>query len=100
MRKYHFVVIFTQKLNKYTMKGERKTTITVYHLHFKDESLAKRDYYFGSISAIFDVFPKKQIGIQASSLYNLKLNEESNPVYENAKCTIRKDVLISKAQSK
>ena len=82
------------------MKRERKATVTVYHLHFKDESMEKRDYYFGSISAIFDVFPKKQIGIQASSLYNLKLDENTNPVYENAKCSIRKDVLISKAQSK
>ena len=81
------------------MKRERKTTITIYHLHFKDESLAKRDYYFGSISAIYEVFTIKQVGIQASSLYNLKLNEKSNPIYENAKCFIRKDVLISKSQS-
>ena len=81
------------------MNREQKATVTVYHLHFKDESLAKRDYYFGSISAIFDVFPKKQIGIQASSLYNFKLDEIKNPLYENAKCIIRKDVLISKSQS-
>ena len=81
------------------MKRERKTTVTVYHLHFKDESLPKRDYYFGSISAIYEVFTIKQIGIQASSLYNLKLDEIKNPIYENAKCVIRKDVLISKSQS-
>jgi len=81
------------------MKGERKTTVTVYHLHFKDENMQKKDYYFGSISAIFEVFPKKIIGIQASSLYNLKLDENTNPIYENSKCFIRKDVLISKTQS-
>ena len=81
------------------MKREKKTAITIYHLHFKDASLTKRDYYFGSISAIFEVFPKKQIGIQASSLYNFKLDEIKNPVYENAKCVIRKDVLTSKSQS-
>jgi len=45
------------------------------------------------------VFPKKIIGIQASSLYNLKLDENTNPIYENSKCFIRKDVLISKSQS-
>ena len=81
------------------MKVERKTTVTVYHLHFKDENMQKKDYYFGSISAIFEVFPKKIIGIQASSLYNLKLDENTNPIYENSKCFIRKDVLISKSQS-
>ena len=81
------------------MKSERKTTITVYHLHFKDENMQKRDYYFGSILAIYDMFPKKMIGIQASSLYNLKLNEITNPTYENAQCIIRKDVLKSKTQS-
>jgi len=69
-------------------------------LHFKDELLAKRDYYFGSISAIYEVFPKKTIGIQASSLYNLKLDEKTNPIYENSKCIIKKDVLISKSQAK
>jgi hypothetical protein len=82
------------------MKKERKATVTIYHLHFKDEDMPKRDYYFGSISAIFEVFPKKMIGIQASSLYNLKLDENTNPIYENAKCIIRKDNLISKSQSK
>jgi len=81
------------------MKRERKTNITVYHLHFKDESLQKQDYYFGSISAIYEIFPKKKIGIQASSLYNYKFDENTNPIYENSKCLIRKDVLISKSQS-
>jgi hypothetical protein len=81
------------------MKRERKTTVTIYHLHLKDESLQRKDYYFGSISAIYEVFPKKQIGIQASSLYNYKLDENTNPIYENAKCIIQKNVLISKSQS-
>ena len=95
-----FHCIFTQKFNVLNMAAQRKTTITIYHLHFKDESLEKRDYYFGSISAIYEVFPKKVIGIQASSLYNFKLDEMKNPTYENEKCTIRKDVLISKPHSK
>ena len=80
------------------MKRERKSTVTIYHLHIKDENTEKRDYYFGSISAIYEVFTIKQIGIQANSLYNLKLDEIKNPIYENAKCIIRKDVLKSKHQ--
>ena len=80
------------------MEKQRKP-ITVYHVHLKDEGLKKQDYYFGSISAIYEVFTIKQIGIQASSLYNLKLDENINPIYENNKCIIRKDNLTSKSQS-
>jgi hypothetical protein len=78
----------------------QRKAITVYHVHFFNEEMPKRDYYFGSISAIYEFFTIKQIGIQASSLYNLKLDENDNPVYENNKCRIRKDILISKSQSK
>ena len=74
--------------------------ITVYHVHFFDEEMLKQDFYFGSISAIYEVFTIKQIGIQASSLYNFKLDENTNPVYQNNKCRIRKDIVISKSQSK
>ena len=68
------------------MTTKKKSTITIYHLHLKDEKMLKRDYYFGSISAIFEQFGKKEVGILASSLYNLKLNETTNPIYENSKC--------------
>jgi hypothetical protein len=81
------------------MEVQRKT-ITVYHVHFFDENIQKRDYYFGSISAIYTTFDVSQIGILASSLYNLKLDENTNPVYENKKCIIRKDIIITKQQSK
>ena len=74
--------------------------ITVYHLHFFDEGIPKRDWYFGSISAICETFNKKEIGIQANSLYNFKFDEFKNPVFENKKCRIRKGTLISKSQSK
>ena len=78
----------------------QRKAITVYHVHFFDNKMSKQDYYFGSISAIYEIFTIKQIGIQASSLYNYKLDENTNPVYENSKCRIRKDIMISKSQSK
>jgi hypothetical protein len=78
----------------------QRKAITVYHLHFFDEAMPKQDFYFGSISAIYEVFTIKQIGIQASSLYNFKLDEKDNPVYQNNKCSIRKDIVLSKSQSK
>jgi len=77
-----------------------KKEITVYHLHLFSENITKKDYYFGSISAIYEMFDVKQIGILASSLYNLKLDVRCNPIYENNKCRIRKDTLITKTQSK
>lgn len=84
--------------------GDTKKPITVYHVHFFDHELNNdldvRDYYFGSISAIFEHFEKSKIGIQASSLYNLKLDEVTNPVYENKRCRIRKSILITKSKSK
>jgi len=78
----------------------QRKAITVYHVHFFDEAMPKQDYFFGSISAIYEVFTIKQIGMQASSLYNFKLDEINNPVYQNNKCRIRKDIVISKSQSK
>jgi hypothetical protein len=78
----------------------KKKATTLYHLHFFDEEMPKKDYYFGSISAIYEIFTIKQIGIQASSLYNLKLDENTKPIYKNNKCMIRKDALLTKAQSK
>ena len=82
---------------------KEKKPITVYHVHFlgyPKESTFQTDYYFGSISAIFEHFEKSEIGIQASSLYNFNLDEVANPIYENKKCRIRKSILITKSKSK
>ena len=82
----------------------QKKSITVYHVHFFDNEYNKdmkgRDYYFGSISAIYEVFHKSKIGIIASSLYNLNLDEITNPVYENKRCKIRKSILLTKGKTK
>lgn len=80
-----------------------KRPVTVYHVHLLDDynkEMDVRDYYFGSISAIYDVFEKWQVGIKASSLYNLNLDEATNPTYENKRCRIRKATLITKSKSK
>ena len=83
---------------------EKKKSITVYHVHFPKNEYNKgmelRDYYFGSISAIYEVFDKSKIGIVASSLYNLNMDEVLNPVYENKRCRIRKSILLTKGKTK
>ena len=81
---------------------KEKKQLTIYHIHFFDipvnETINPKDYYFGSISAIFTHFEKSQVGILASSLYNLNLDEIKNPIYENSKCRIRKSLLITKTK--
>lgn len=83
---------------------KERPPITVYHVHFFDnlvnEDLKEKDFYFGSISAICETFNKSRIGIVASSLYNLNLDEIKNPVYENKLCRIKKSILITKSKSK
>ena len=60
----------------------------VIHLHRDGE-----DYYFGSVSAIFSIFSKEDIGITYGSLRNYGLSPE-HP-YSNGKITIKEGVLIS-----
>lgn len=77
-----------------------KRPITIYHVHLFRDDITVQDYYFGSISAIYDLFNKDDVGIVASSLYNLNMDEYKNPVYENKKCRIRKSSLITKNKEK
>lgn len=60
----------------------------VIHLHRDGE-----DYYFGSVSAIFSIFSKEDIGITYGSLRNYGLSPE-HP-YSNGKIIIKEGVLIS-----
>lgn len=60
----------------------------VIHLHKDGE-----DYYFGSLSAIFSVFSKEDIGIGYGALRNYGITPE-HP-YSNGKVVIKEGVLIS-----
>ncbi len=86
--------IFADKSLSYKEMKDRK--VVVYHLHLFGEDIAVRDHYFGSIAALCSSFDKSKIGIVASSLYNLNLDEEGNPVFENKHCRIRKAILKTK----
>ena len=52
-----------------------------------------RDYYFGSVSAIFSIFTKDDLGISYGSLRNYGLSPE-HP-YSNGKIVIKEGILIS-----
>lgn len=60
---------------------------TIYHVVFNGEHS-----YFGSITAIFDVFTPNQLGINKTPLWNYKLTP-TRP-YKNNKCTIYKGAII------
>lgn len=60
----------------------------VIHLHKDGE-----DCYFGSLSAIYSVFTKEDIGIGYGALRNYGITSERP--YSNSKVTIKEGVLIS-----
>lgn len=67
---------------------------TIYHVHFHKEIKGKQDYYFGSVSAIYEMFSAEELGVASQTLYNLKMNY--GDLHESKKCEIRKEKLIRK----
>lgn len=63
--------------------------IKVIHVHLIFE---KRDYYFGSISAIYDTLDENVVGIKESSLLHSGLGEGS--CIPNKRAIIRQSHLI------
>ncbi|MFJ1365568.1 hypothetical protein ACILDU_03880 [Capnocytophaga canimorsus] len=64
--------------------------VTIYHVQFSEGE----NYYFGSISAIYDHFTKEELGISKNSLWNFGIEE--NKPYKNRKCTIFKGIIHRK----
>ena len=71
------------------MNTEKKER-TVIHLEFTNGE----HHYFGSIANIYAYFSAETIGISYGSLRNYGLSSEKP--YQNAKCIIRKGILLSK----
>lgn len=63
---------------------------TIYHVCFGDDL----NYYFGSITAIFDRFTSKELGVSKSRLWSYGITE-SKP-YKNKKCIIYKGTIQRK----
>lgn len=74
-------------------------TTKVYHVEFKEsvDKTRRKNFYFGSLSAIFDKFTAEQIGCKVNNLWNLKLSGES--AYTSKTCTISVGEIIRKRQS-
>lgn len=59
----------------------------VIHVEMLNVDPNNKDFYFGSISAIYDVFNNKQIGVGISTLREFKI--ELNKPYKNKLVIIR-----------
>lgn len=55
-------------------------------------------HFFGSISAVYEVFNRRQLGVALSTLYSFKLTED-HP-YIGFRCEIHKGKLLRKRQEK
>ena len=62
---------------------------TIYHVQIGNEN-----HYFGSISAIFEMFTPLQIGVSKSRLWSYGIKPERP--YKNKICTIHKGVIVRK----
>lgn len=71
------------------MNTEKKER-TVIHVEFTNG----QHHYFGSLANVYEYFTTEMIGISYGSLRNYGLSSEKP--YQNAKCIIRKGVLLSK----
>lgn len=75
------------------------TKASVYRVSFKNPPLAdddRRDFFFSSLSAIYDMFTDEQIGCKVTRLWNLGVSQ-GNP-YNGKLCKITKEPLTSKTQ--
>lgn len=61
---------------------------------FHEQMKGKKDYYFGSLAAMFEHFLPEEIGVSIQTLYNAKIEFGSDFKTKNA--IIRKDKLIRK----
>lgn len=73
----------------------------IYRVAFNEppiEEDERTDFFFTSLSAIYEVFTPEQIGCKVSRLWNIGVSRGT--AYENAKCKITVEPLTSKAQNK
>lgn len=59
----------------------------IYHLQFKEPINNETDYYFGSLSAIYEEFTAENIGCKVERLWNIGVSK--GVVYDNKLCSIK-----------
>lgn len=74
------------------MKRPRK----VVHVELREPYLGKCHYYFGSVSAIYDVLPADVVGLSKASLWNVLKDGE----HSGRKSVIRCGLLYAKPSNR
>jgi hypothetical protein len=89
--------------NRQTTGGEEKDKARcgfIYRVTFREppEQTGERDFFFTSLSAIYERFSPEQIGCKVSRLWNIGVSD-GNP-YTGAKTTVTREPLHTKRQNK
>lgn len=75
-------------------------TVTIIKVRFHQPPLAsdpqRTEYYFGSLSAIYDQFTPKQIGCKVERLWNYGIKQ--NKPYKNARCVVSRELMRRKTR--
>lgn len=73
----------------------------IYRVAFNEPPIEEDDrteFYFTSLSAIYEEFTPEQVGCKVSRLWNIGVS--GGTPYEGAKCKITREPLKSKSQNK
>ena len=75
---------------------------TIIKVSFREAPLAhqphRRDFYFGCLSAIYEVFTHEQIGCKVECLWNANITFGSP--YANRLCVVSREPFVRKARKK
>ena len=74
----------------------------IYRVAFKVPPLLgvddRKEFYFHSLAAIYEVFTARQIGCKVTRLWNIGVSHGNT--YEGRRCTITKEPILRKMQNK
>lgn len=70
-----------------------KQTNKVIHVELNKPYKGKKNYYFGSMAAIYEILPEEVVGIKLISLWNVDLKSYE---YSNSLCKMRMGEFIRK----
>lgn len=89
--------------NRQTTGGKEKDIARcgfIYRVTFKEppEQTGERDFFFTSLSAIYERFTHEQIGCKVSRLWNIGVSDGTP--YTGAKTTVTREPLHTKRQNK
>lgn len=70
----------------------------VYHVRLTSEHNGKKDYFFGSLAAIYSILTPEIVGCKVENLWNKNLN--IGDCYDSGKCTISVHELHKKSSNR